>query len=200
MSLDQRSSAILRALTKSNSCISVEELMKFAHVSKRTIYYDVKKINSWLQETGLYPLQYVRGAGYFLDEETKRSVEKEEIIRSYDYSPRERVAWTAIIIFIREKEIYLHDLMKYFKVRRNTMLDDVKKLKKILSSSQLELRSSKMTGYIIRGEEEQKRKSLSCFLQEIIVKEGREGFEEKLAHYAPSFLEELTTMFALLYA
>ncbi|MCY8234561.1 BglG family transcription antiterminator [Priestia endophytica] len=197
MSLDQRSSAILRALTKTSSCISVEELMKFAHVSKRTIYYDVKKINSWLQETGLYPLQYVRGAGYFLDEETKRSVEKEEIISSYDYSPRERVAWTAIIIFIREKEIYLHDLMTYLKVSRNTMFDDVKKLKKILSEFQLELRASKVTGYIIRGEEEQKRKSLSCFLQEIIVKEGREGFEGKLAHYAPSFLEELTTMFAL---
>ncbi|MCT2194396.1 hypothetical protein U9M73_16395 [Paenibacillus phoenicis] len=45
--------------------------MDVFHVSKRTIYYDMDKINHWLRQGGLAPVQYVRSRGFLLPESSR---------------------------------------------------------------------------------------------------------------------------------
>lgn len=47
MSLDQLSTAILSHLVKAQTFVSVGELTEKFHISRRTIYYDMGKINDW---------------------------------------------------------------------------------------------------------------------------------------------------------
>ncbi|MCQ6267845.1 HTH domain-containing protein [Fictibacillus sp. WQ 8-8] len=55
MSLDQRSTAMLFHLSQAQGYISVDELIEKFNVSKRTIYYDIEKINGWLSDNDLKP-------------------------------------------------------------------------------------------------------------------------------------------------
>ncbi|MCM3705657.1 MULTISPECIES: HTH domain-containing protein [Cytobacillus] len=88
MILDQRCMTILTKIVHAPTHVSPQELMEELQVSKRTVYYDVDKINSWLKDQGLNELKYVRAAGFFLDEEEKQQIKQR--LHSFDKAdPRE---------------------------------------------------------------------------------------------------------------
>ncbi|UQX53731.1 HTH domain-containing protein [Cytobacillus pseudoceanisediminis] len=66
MILDQRCMTILTKMVHAPTHVSPQELMEELQISKRTVYYDVDKINSWLKDQGLDELKYIRAAGFFL--------------------------------------------------------------------------------------------------------------------------------------
>ncbi|MGM0777876.1 MAG: BglG family transcription antiterminator [Bacillota bacterium] len=176
MILDQRCMTILTKMVHAPSHVSPQELMEELQISKRTVYYDIDKINSWLKDQGLDELQYVRTAGFFLDEEEKQQIKQRlhsfDKAGSYEFSRKERMAWTAILILTREKTIYLQDLMDKLGVSRSTLLADIKELKKQLSQFQVQLNFHKPSGYFIAGEEQDKRKMLIHFLSQVLTNRG----------------------------
>lgn len=176
MILDQRCMTILTKMVHAPSHVSPQELMEELQISKRTVYYDIDKINSWLKDQGLDELKYVRAAGFFLDEEEKQQIKQRlhsfDKAGSYEFSRKERMAWTAILILTREKTIYLQDLMDKLGVSRSTLLADIKELKKQLSQFQVQLNFHKPSGYYIAGEEQHKRKMLIHFLSQVLTNRG----------------------------
>ncbi|URT70641.1 BglG family transcription antiterminator [Cytobacillus firmus] len=176
MILDQRCMAILTKMVHAPTHVSPQELMEELQISKRTVYYDVDKINSWLKDQGLDELKYVRAAGFFLDEEEKQQIKQRlhsfDKAGSYEFSRKERMAWTAILILTREKTIYLQDLMDKLGVSRSTLLADIRELKKQLSQFQVQLNFHKPSGYYIAGEEQDKRKMLINFLSQVLTNRG----------------------------
>ncbi|MBY6052595.1 BglG family transcription antiterminator [Cytobacillus firmus] len=176
MILDQRCMTILTKMVHAPTHVSPQELMEELQISKRTVYYDIDKINSWLKDQGLDELQYVRAAGFFLDEEEKQQIKQRlhsfDKAGSYEFSRKERMAWTAILILTREKTIYLQDLMDKLGVSRSTLLADIKELKKQLSQFQVQLNFHKPSGYFIAGEEQDKRKMLIHFLSQVLTNRG----------------------------
>ncbi|MGY6213165.1 BglG family transcription antiterminator [Cytobacillus firmus] len=176
MILDQRCMTILTKMVHAPSHVSPLELMEELQISKRTVYYDIDKINSWLKDQGLDELKYVRAAGFFLDEEEKQQIKQRlhsfDKAGSYEFSRKERMAWTAILILTREKTIYLQDLMDKLGVSRSTLLADIKELKKQLSQFQVQLNFHKPSGYYIAGEEQDKRKMLIHFLSQVLTNRG----------------------------
>ncbi|WHY61557.1 BglG family transcription antiterminator [Cytobacillus firmus] len=176
MILDQRCMTILTKMVHAPSHVSPQELMEELQISKRTVYYDVDKINSWLKDQGLDELKYVRAAGFFLDEEEKQQIKQRlhsfDKAAGYEFSRKERMAWTAILILTREKTIYLQDLMDKLGVSRSTLLADIKELKKQLSQFQVQLNFHKPSGYYIAGEEQDKRKMLIHFLSQVLTNRG----------------------------
>ncbi|UOE55215.1 BglG family transcription antiterminator [Cytobacillus oceanisediminis] len=176
MILDQRCMTILTKMVHAPTHVSPQELMEELQISKRTVYYDVEKINSWLKGQGLDELKYVRAAGFFLDEEEKKQIKQRlhsfDKAASYEFSRKERMAWTAILILTREKTIYLQDLMDKLGVSRSTLLADIRELKKQLSQFQVQLNFHKPSGYYIAGEEQDKRKMLIYCLTQVLTNRG----------------------------
>ena len=176
MILDQRCMTILTKMVHAPTHVSPQELMEELQISKRTVYYDVDKINSWLKDQGLDELKYIRAAGFFLDEEEKQQVKQRlhsfDKAAGYEFSRKERMAWTAILILTREKTIYLQDLMDKLGVSRSTLLADIKELKKQLNQYQVQLNFHKYSGYFIAGEEQDKRKMLIYCLSQVLTNRG----------------------------
>ena len=50
--LDKRSEEVLQLLLYANHYITVNEIATHLNVSKRTIYYEINKINSWFSNKG----------------------------------------------------------------------------------------------------------------------------------------------------
>jgi mannitol operon transcriptional antiterminator len=167
MSLDARSSALLNQLVDASSFLSIKEITERMNVSRRTVYYDIEKINDWLEEQGLSKIQQVRSGGLLLDEETKSEIPKRlQSLKSwhYEYSASERKSWLAIHLLTSESNLYLEHLMEKNRVSRNTTIEDLKVLKEELQNNDLSLKFDKKTGYYIAGDESDKRKAIVYYL------------------------------------
>ncbi|MEC0181031.1 BglG family transcription antiterminator [Paenibacillus peoriae] len=172
MSLDERSSNILTKLLGSSSHISINELTSAFQVSKRTIYYDIEKINDWLKDNKLSPVYYVRSAGFHLDEDTrKQAPDKFSNIQqwNYEYSQKERKALIAVYIIGREKRVQLEDLINRTRVSRNTAIEDLRLLRSELQDFQTTLLCERHMGYYMKGSEENIRKALTHYLSQLTV-------------------------------
>ncbi|PLR91907.1 BglG family transcription antiterminator [Bacillus sp. T33-2] len=171
MALDQRSSAILSHLVQADSYVPVKELVDKFNISRRTIYYDVEKINGWLKDNKLPLVSHVRTAGFYLDKSAAEAIP--EMLGKlkawqYEYTTKERRAWLAIYVMAREAPLFLENLMGKTRVSRNTTIEDLKCLKDELTRFQLQLDFDRRDGYIVRGEEEEKRKAIVFYLQHVI--------------------------------
>lgn len=177
MILDTRSINILQQIIQAEDYVSINQLIDMIQVSKRTLYYDIKKIDDWLQEEGLHSIEYIRHLGYCLNKETKQMIVKklnECINNRYEYSPKERKIWLILYLLIQEKRILLKDLINLLEVSRNTVLADLKKLKVELNKYNLSLHSFRKEGYQIVGNEQSKRNLLILSLSQIISQNGWE--------------------------
>lgn len=171
MSLDSRSTAILSHIAQMQTYVPVRELMEKFKVSRRTIYYDIEKVNDWLKENELCSIKLIRSAGYYLEEETiARLPERLSSLKAwhYEYSLKERKSWLAIYLLGRDSSLFLEDLMEKTYVSRNTTIDDLKGLKVELRRFNLILEFERKSGYVILGDEDSKRKAAVYYLQQIL--------------------------------
>ncbi|WP_223593905.1 BglG family transcription antiterminator [Neobacillus bataviensis] len=189
MTLDQRSTAILSHLVKSQAYVPVKELTEKFHISRRTIYYDIEKINVWLKEHSFPPINHVRSAGFHLDEETAAQIPERLCMLTtwqYEYSAKERKAWLAIYLMTRDTPLFLEDLMEKTRVSRNTTIDDIKGLKEELERFELKIEFERKLGYVILGKEDDKRKAIVYYLQHVLSDQGWQAILAKL----PSILNQ----------
>lgn len=95
ISLNARCREIMEMFLNSTSHISLQQVAEQLHISKRSIYYDLYRINDWLEYYGLDELEIVRGKGILLDEDQKRAIEEvlleEKEEEEYIFSPTERI-------------------------------------------------------------------------------------------------------------
>ena len=93
--INARCQKILSLLYNGEDYISLKQIAAETGVSKRSIYYDLCKINEFLNYYGVDELEVVRGKGILIPEEDKRKIEKivenESGEESYIFSPTERV-------------------------------------------------------------------------------------------------------------
>jgi mannitol operon transcriptional antiterminator len=179
MSLDQRSTAILSYLSQAKRYVPATEISEKFNISRRTIYYDMGKINGWLSENRLPEVKHVRSAGFYLEEEAAQQMpEKLGMIKTwhYEYSVQERKAWLVIYIMTRETSLYLEDLMEKIRVSRNTTIENLKSIKEELLRFHLQLEFDRKLGYVINGEEEDKRKAIVFYLQLLLPDQSWQTF------------------------
>ncbi|WP_298825047.1 HTH domain-containing protein [uncultured Planococcus sp.] len=183
MVLDQRSQAILSHLSRAQSYVTVNEIMETFKISRRTIYYDIGKINDWLEAQELPAVQHVRSAGFQLDQ--KIAIEIPEKLGAmenwqYEYSVKERRACLVLYLLARNKPLYLEHLTEKVRVSRNTTIEDVKGLKSELGNYGLQLEFDRKSGYVISGMEENKRRAAVFYLQQFIFKQTWQGLLRRL--------------------
>lgn len=150
MLLDQRRSAILHQVLNTKSYVTCGELTEQLNISRRTLYYDIEKINGWLKETGLTPIKIRRSAGFYLEEQTKKMLtsEMKTLTNSrYEFSPSERQARVILRILTRNRRLLLQNFIDENHVSRNTAIQDLKHIREKLKTFGIILCFTKEKGY-----------------------------------------------------
>jgi mannitol operon transcriptional antiterminator len=170
MALDQRSCSILNHLVHADGYVTIPFLTETFRVSRRTIYYDLDKIDDWLKERGYSPLKKIRNAGVYLEEKEKRKIQEDIKTlneRDYEYTTKERQAWIILHLMTTDRPVFIDDLAQLFRVSRNTIIEDIKILKNRLDGFQVALLSDRRKGYLIEGDEKSCRKAMVYYLSVI---------------------------------
>lgn len=124
-------------------------------ISRRTVYYDMEKINDWLKTIHLPPVEYVRAAGYYLPDESRKGIPQlagQLPVQQYYLSPRERLAWLAVhLLSPADGSLFVHHLTDLLQVSRGTVLKDLNIVRPELESLKLKVAYDRKQGYRVRG-------------------------------------------------
>ncbi|EMT45807.1 BglG family transcription antiterminator [Anoxybacillus flavithermus] len=195
MILDARSVQLLNTLLHSSGYVTIDALAQSLQVSKRTVYYDIQKINDWLTSQGLFELKHVRTLGFYIDDSSKEQVAKQlqalHPIRHYDYSSEERKAWIGILLLSRSRSLFLRDFLERLPISRSTLLNDIKEWKGYLRQLGLRFVFERKQGYFMEGEEIQKRKLLVQYIVLLLKMIGYEQLCAQLLHREEEKLKEM---------
>ncbi|GAA0485342.1 BglG family transcription antiterminator [Salinibacillus aidingensis] len=174
MTLDKRSVHILNLFLDRDDFYTVQELSKKVGISRRTVYYDLKKINAWLSEHQLEKIQQQKGTGFYLKKSVKAEIP--ELINELDewqyfHNKEERLALLAVKLMTDSQPLFVKDFMSLTRVSRGTVFSDLKMLKTELGEWSLILTYQHTDGYIIEGKESTKRSALVHYATNLISKD-----------------------------
>ncbi|MCA0971455.1 BglG family transcription antiterminator [Halobacillus litoralis] len=171
MILDNRSMHLLSILKHSATPLSMKQLVEQMNVSQRTIYYDLERINDWLEEKSLPPVQRDRGKGHYLTDDSKEALDGPAPPKKwhYHYSPEERRLLITAVLLIQPEQASMNQWMDLTGVSRGTVANDVKQVKQEFAQSGLNLLYKKNQGYQLEGVEETKRRYLSDLFSTILT-------------------------------
>lgn len=156
--INSRCKKILSMLLNGEHYISLKQISEELAVSKRSIYYDICKLNEWLIYYDVSELEIVRGKGILISENDKKKItmiiegnNKEE---KYILSPTERiqVIYCYILISHLSEPIYIEQLAEYCNVSRNTIFNDLHLLVNQIKEYDLSLNYTPKGGYKIGGD------------------------------------------------
>ncbi|MGG0662280.1 BglG family transcription antiterminator [Bacillus altitudinis] len=168
MYLTKRGTTLLSMLLHTTTYLSIEDLQNRLNVSTRTVYAEIKRMNSWLETHQLSGVQRKDQRGYYLHPHEKEVIieKADTVLVGHDYEPcvKERRAILLLSIACSEKHLKIDDFMEMTKVSRNTLLEDMKQLKEALSKQQLTLHYQAASGYLISGEERTIRLALKPYI------------------------------------
>ncbi|EAH1510647.1 BglG family transcription antiterminator [Listeria monocytogenes] len=152
---DARNMTLLESLVVANVYLAPENLQEELGISKRTLQYDVEKINKELDNIGLDGIQSVRGQGYYLLEEEKTTIKEilENREASHVFSASERRIRILFFLLVTDARVIIDTINECNEVSRNTSLQDIKQLKLALKQFNLELIYDRKNGNMVLGDE-----------------------------------------------
>jgi transcriptional antiterminator/mannitol/fructose-specific phosphotransferase system IIA component (Ntr-type) len=170
MMLDVRSIHLLREVMK-NPNISSKELEKKYQLSRRQIGYSFEKINIWLESKNIPKIERTNNGYFLIDKSLKSKLALDEEFRYEnlsELSKMQRVNMILLMLLSKNEELSLAHFTSELKVSKNTVMDDLKKVKKMANHSGLELRYSRKHGYLIEGKEFNIRKLLISTIDKVL--------------------------------
>lgn len=138
--------ALINELLQSTPAVPLETLKEHLKLSRRSIFYTIKKTNIELQQQNLDPIENVRGSGYQLSPETRQilsdslAIDKKPItftdlfkngLKFEILNRHDRVLLLQFVLISRPTTS-LNQLVKIFNISKNTVLKDLENTKKAL--------------------------------------------------------------------
>ena len=158
--LDKRCLEILNIIMYTSGYLKIQDLADELQVSKRSVYYDISKINEWLESNNIDPLIQERGKGLLINKQQSLAIQK-VLNQTNDsllvYTPEERVMIIICYIIVRDHPLYIDDFIQECQVSRNTIINDLKSVDNLLSKYSLNLSYDIKSGYRIIGDIIKKR-------------------------------------------
>ncbi|MBP2638534.1 MAG: transcriptional antiterminator [Firmicutes bacterium] len=164
IALSKRVRQVLQYMIKEKQPVSVNQIARQVETSKRSVYYDLKDIESLLAFLGLGTLQ-VNTQGYYLTLEqscrlTEIVQEKAKFIEGKD-----RINYIICSVIYPQKAIRIMCMAEIFGVSKNTVINDLAQAKDTLAQYQLTLCNTKKRGYYVEGEIFRKRSVLLYYFR-----------------------------------
>ena len=182
--LNERCTHILNTLLWRSEFISLQQLIDELNVSRRSIYYDICRINEWLEENLVQEITIERGKGILIPTEDKQKIKEllqEEIPdMNYYFQPSERVKIIIMRIFYSESPVYINQLMDCCQVSRNTVFGDLRVVVNTLHEYDLNLEYESKEGYQISGDTVRARAVFSLLFTEL-----RRLYEKDILSFLP---------------
>lgn len=154
--MNARCKAILHMLVESDTYLPQQQIADAMNISKRSIYYDICRINEWLEFHHIPEVEMVRGKGLRISRTAKEMISEcsEQIEKDDNYilSPTERGNLILCIIVYMQKPVYIDVLIDYCGVSRNTVFNDLRILTNQLLNYDLKLEYEPKSGYRIGGD------------------------------------------------
>lgn len=167
-----RSKRLLTVLLAQSDYISLNHLAKALDVSRRTVYYDIRKVNIWLEQAGLPMLEIVREKGLYVPhgerEKIQLYLEAEHAEQVYIFSPEERYKGIICYMIYADESVYLEQLTECFEVSRNTIFGDLKIVTECLQQYELDLSYQPRQGYQVTGDPVRIRALFMFYFNEMI--------------------------------
>ena len=112
--LDVRCYEILEYLLYRDEYITVQQIAEEKEISKRSAYYDIRKISEWMETQGIAPLEIERKKGILIDEQKKGLIRT----RLREISPKLPYRWKEkkllFVLYCRETEIFISMILWNF--------------------------------------------------------------------------------------
>ena len=183
--MNARQIFLLDYLLKQHDYLSANQLSEKYGVSTKTVYQDIDKLNSFLEESELKSrIIKVPRKGIMLSaEEEKRKIHSILVKSKYetgvqDYSPEYREAELVKRLFINQVELDLYDFAEQMYVTESTVHRDIDKLEKNLGQFNLKIRI-KHDQLFVDGDEWNIRKALQSY----VIQAQSLGREEKIERF-----------------
>lgn len=161
--MNERAIQIITLLLE-NRDIRVSDIEKELKLTKRQINYSLQLINEFLFSNDVKPIRRDSTGKFYIPDDLYRIFASEITDSSDYYLDSERIEFIIMYLLISDEEISVFHLMDLLLVSRNTILADMKNVKKFLESYQLQLSYSRKDGYLIAGHED----SIRLMMNEII--------------------------------
>lgn len=156
MELNRQGLSLIEYLYDNGGQIQMSQICKYLSLSKRSLLYQVDKMNDFLRENQLSEIVST-GQRIMLSVEEQKKVEKilfsQEIKNRYFLSAEERLALITIVVAVSHIPFTTESLCQLMDISKNTLVTDIAALKKKLTEVGLFLHSSNKTGYEISGDE-----------------------------------------------
>lgn len=161
ITLEKRAFEIVQQLLWYDGSLQISHLSKSLHISKRSIYYDLDKVNEWLIANNIEALEAKGKQGLqFTPTQKKRVVDLLNNYPSsvaYVFTPSERDKIIICSILLKDRNLFIEDFMTLCQVSRNTIINDFKVASSILFEYGLSLVYENKKGYFIKGDIIRKR-------------------------------------------
>ena len=153
--LDSRCVAMLKYLADSETVQTVHEIARIFNISVRSVYYDLGKINDWLQMHHISPVLIERSRGVYVtkiqSEKIKALLHNSESTPYYVISPKERHRLMLCAVLSSADPVYIDLLSQLCDVSRNTVFNDLRIVREKLNRYGLELNFENQQGYFVNG-------------------------------------------------
>lgn len=159
--LDSRCKSILDQLLICEDYFTVLDIAIQNKISKRSAYNTIHKINDFLKDNKVEPIEFDRNNGVLLNADQRNKIkrifqgEQENVL--HIFSPMERVSIIICTLIISRRKYVIEDFMGLCQVSRSTIINDLKLTSAQLREYNLELNYITKVGYLIEGDEIKKR-------------------------------------------
>lgn len=166
MELKSRLAAIIKEVVDTDSGIPIDTILSRYNVTKRTFYYDLEVINTWLGDNN-FGVAKISNQLLFLITTKRENIKKELEDCQYYYSMDERKVLEFFYIALHNKPLNINTFQKLFDVSKNTIASDIRELKESFEHEELSLFSTAKQGYLLQGEEFAIRKKLGVYFNNL---------------------------------
>jgi len=154
----KHSDAIINLLLGPKVYVSFNVINEKIHISRRTFFYTLKKINAYLETQDLDPIQNLKGVGYYLPSETKKGLlqqSRQSSVQTAIFPMKERRI-LIMLALINKDAVSLQLIQQRFHITHHTAVSDLKNVKVLASQYHLELTTT-MSGTRLSGNERNQR-------------------------------------------
>ncbi|RIN91919.1 transcription antiterminator [Mammaliicoccus sciuri] len=156
-----------------NPKVKGKDLESMFNISRRQLGYRIQKLNDWFKEHD-YPEIERTSQGYFIVDDTIKdflNVPTESTYQENEqvYTAYQRAHLILLMLFSEEEGLSLNHFSIDLEVSKNTILNDIKKLKELLQPYEVNLKYSRTNGYYLAGSEFEIRRLLMRLIDKVFT-------------------------------